>query len=108
MKRVELGKATMLGWARLDPAQRDKFFEAFVRAALRLNRLQLREWLRKRLRSHPLRAVNPANFALSDGDVAALLKTLANDQRSASPHVRRMSRWCDACRLEAVDEAKWR
>jgi hypothetical protein len=40
MQRVELTKATVQGWARLDPEQRDKFFEAFVSAALRLDRLQ--------------------------------------------------------------------
>jgi len=59
MQRVELTKATMQGWSRLDPAQRDKFFEAFVRAALRFDRLQLREWLRNRLRSPPLVAIHP-------------------------------------------------
>ena len=67
----------------LNPAQRDRFFEALVAAALRLDRLQFREWLWKRLRSRPLVAVDPAAFALSDGDMAALLKTLANDPRPA-------------------------
>jgi len=32
----------MQGWARLDAAQRQRFFEAFVKAALRLDRLELR------------------------------------------------------------------
>jgi hypothetical protein len=76
MQRVELTKATMQGWARLDPEQRDKFFEAFVSAALRLDRLQFREWLRKRLRSHLLVAVDPAAYAISDCDMALLLKAL--------------------------------
>ena len=76
MQRVELTKAVMAGWSRLDPEQRDKFFEAFVSAALRLDRLQFREWLRKRLRSHPLVAVDPAAFAISDRDMAALLKAM--------------------------------
>jgi hypothetical protein len=74
MQRVELTKATMQGWSRLDPEQRDKFFEALVSAALRLDRLQFREWLRKRLRSHPLVAVDLTAFAISDRDMALLLK----------------------------------
>ena len=76
MQRVELTKPTMQGWSRLDAEQRDKFFEAFVSAALRLDRLQLREWLRKRLKSHPLVAVDLAAFAISDREMALLLKTL--------------------------------
>jgi hypothetical protein len=46
----------MQGWSRLDPAQRDQFFEAFVSAALRLDRVAMRDWLRKRLRNRPLAA----------------------------------------------------
>ena len=80
MQRVELTKATMQGWSRLDAEQRDKFFEAFVSAALRLDRLQLREWLRKRLRSHPLIAVDLARFTVSD-DMVALLQTLVSEPR---------------------------
>jgi hypothetical protein len=75
MQRVELTKATMQGWSRLDPERHDKFFEALVRAALRLDRLQFPEWLRKRLRSHPLAPpVGPAAFAISD-DMVALVVT---------------------------------
>jgi len=40
--RTDLFEATMQGWARLDAAQRQRFFEAFVKAALRLDRLELR------------------------------------------------------------------
>ena len=76
MQRVELTKATMQGWARLDGKQRDQFFEALVSAALRLDRLQFREWLRKRLRSRPLVAVDLTAFAISDSDMALLLKQL--------------------------------
>jgi len=34
MRRTDLFEATMQGWARLDAAQRHRFFEAFVRAAM--------------------------------------------------------------------------
>jgi hypothetical protein len=76
MRRIDLVAATMQGWSRLAPEQRDQFFEAFVTAALRLDRVAMRDWLRKRLRSHPLIAVDLAAFAISDRDMAALLKAL--------------------------------
>ena len=77
MRRVELTEAVMAGWTRLDATQRDQFFHAFLRAALRLNALDLRAWLRRRLRTAPLAApIDPAAFAITDADVAALLKNL--------------------------------
>ena len=77
MRRIDLVAATMQGWSRLDPAQRDQFFEAFVSAALRLDRVAMRDWLRKRLRNRPLAApVDLTRFTVSDADFAALLKTL--------------------------------
>jgi hypothetical protein len=42
MRRTDLTEATMQGWARLDAAQRHRFFEAFLAAALRLDQLALR------------------------------------------------------------------
>jgi hypothetical protein len=76
MRRIDLVAATMQGWSRLDPAQRDQFFEAFVSAALRLDRVAMRDWLRKRLRNRPLAApVDPARFAISDADLAILLRS---------------------------------
>ena len=62
MKRVELTEAVMAGWTRLDATQRDRFFDAFLQAALRLNALDLRAWLRRRLGPHrsPLRSIWPA------------------------------------------------
>ena len=67
----------MQGWARRNPQQREKFFQAGLKAALRLDRLQFREWLRKRLRHPPLAApIDPARFAISDRDMALLLKQL--------------------------------
>jgi len=54
----------MQGWARLDAAQRQRFFEAFVKAALRPDRLELRAW-RRRLQRHPLVApIRPACLAM--------------------------------------------
>ncbi len=63
MRRVDLFEATMQGWARLNPSQRQRFAEAFVKAALRLDRLELRAWLRRRLQYPPLAApIDPAHF----------------------------------------------
>jgi hypothetical protein len=77
MRRVELTEATMEGWARLEAAQRQRFFEAFLKAALRLDRLELRAWLRRRLQNPPLAApIDPATFTISAADMALLLKTL--------------------------------
>jgi hypothetical protein len=77
MRRVDLTEATMQGWARLDAAQRDKFFAAFVAAAVRLDRLELRAWLRRRLQYPSLTApIDPECFAISDADMALLLKQL--------------------------------
>jgi hypothetical protein len=76
MRRVDLVEATMQGWARLDAPQRQRFAEAFLKAALRLDRLELRAWLLRRLRNAPLaEPVDPARFAISD-DMAALLKAM--------------------------------
>jgi hypothetical protein len=75
MRRVDLVEATMQGWARLDASQRQRFAEAFVRAALRLDRLALRAWLLRRLRNRPLAApIDPARFAISDADIALLMR----------------------------------
>jgi hypothetical protein len=74
-QRVDLVSATLEAWQRLDAPHRQRFAEAFLRASLRLDRLQLRAWLLRRLRNHPLVAVDPAAFAISD-DMAAMLKTL--------------------------------
>ena len=83
MRRVDLFEATMQGWARLDAAQRERFFQAGLKAALRLNPPQFRAWLLRRLKNPPLAApVDLTRFSISDHDMAALLKTLpfrAND-----------------------------
>jgi hypothetical protein len=77
MRRIDLVQATMAGWARLNPQQRQRFAEAFLRAALRLDRLELRAWLLRRLRNPPLAApIDPASFAISDADMALLMKQL--------------------------------
>ena len=64
MRRVDLYEATMAGWARLDPSQRERFFRAGLKAALRLGPLQFRAWLLRRLRNQP--PDDPAAFAISD------------------------------------------
>jgi hypothetical protein len=76
MRRINLVSATLEGWARLDDRQRQRFAEMFLRAALRLDRLEFRAWLLRRLTHPPLVAVDPAAFAISDRDMAALLKSL--------------------------------
>ncbi|MGM4875794.1 hypothetical protein AB7645_31720 [Bradyrhizobium sp. 956_D2_N1_5] len=74
MRRVPLVQATMEGWARLDAAQRQEFFEQFLAAALRLDQLALRAWLRRRLKSPPLAApIDPAHL-LGDADLALILR----------------------------------
>ena len=75
--RIDLFGAAMQAWSRLNPQQRDKFFQAGLRAALRLNPPQFRAWLLRRLKNHPLVApVDPTRFIFADADLAALLKTL--------------------------------
>ena len=82
MKRVELTEAVMAGWTRLDATQRDRFFHAFLQAALRLNALDLRAWLRRRLRTAPLAApIDLARFAISDADIALLMRAAAREAR---------------------------
>jgi hypothetical protein len=48
MRRSDLTEATLHGWARLDAAQRQRFFEAFLKAALR----------------SPNRSIRPASYFL--------------------------------------------
>jgi hypothetical protein len=77
MRRIDLVEATMQGWARLDPQQRERFFKAGLRAALRLKPQQFRAWLLRRVRQPPLAApIDLARFAISDRDMALLLKQL--------------------------------
>ena len=64
----------MAGWTRLDAAQRQRFFEAFLKAALRLDALALRAWLRRRRQYPPLAApIDPASL-LADVDIALILR----------------------------------
>jgi hypothetical protein len=61
---------TVQGWARLNPQQRERFFQAGLKAALRLERREFREWLRRRVSEPPLAApVDPASFAISQADI---------------------------------------
>jgi hypothetical protein len=76
MPRADLFEATMQGWARLNPQQRERFFQAGLRAALRLDRQEFREWLRRRVSEPPLAApVDPASFAISQVDIALLMRS---------------------------------
>ena len=71
-----LFERTVQGWARLNPQQRERFFQAGLRAALRLERQEFREWLMRRLIEPPLAApVDPASFAISKADIALLLRS---------------------------------
>jgi hypothetical protein len=65
---------------RLDPQQRERFFKAGLKAALRLEQLQFRVWLLRRVRTTPLAApIDPAAFAISDRGMATLLKNLVGE-----------------------------
>ena len=80
MRAIDLVEATTVAWERLSPSQRDRFFRSFVSAALRLDRVAMRDWLRKRLRNRPLAApVDLTRFTVSDGDLASMLKQLKAD-----------------------------
>ena len=86
MRRIDLVSATLAGWARLNPQQRDRFFQAGLKAALRLDRQDFRSWLLRRVRTPPLAPpIDLAVFAISDGDVAALLKALAGEPSDGRP-----------------------
>jgi hypothetical protein len=76
MRRTDLFEATMQGWGRLNPQQRERFFQAGLRAALRLERQEFRDWLLRRLHEPPLAApVDPGRFAISEADVALLMRS---------------------------------
>ena len=76
MRRIDLVEATMQGWSRLDPPQRERFFQAGLKAALRLDRLEFRAWLLRRVRTRrsPLRSIRRASqFRMRD--IAILLRS---------------------------------
>jgi hypothetical protein len=74
MRRTDLTEATMQGWARLDAAQRERFFQAFLAAALRLDQLALRAWLRRRLKNPPLAAPIDLACLIRGVDIALVLR----------------------------------
>ena len=77
MRRIDLVAKTLEGWSRLSPAQRERFFQAGLKAAVRLGGPEFRRWLLRRVRTAPLAApIDPAAFAISEGDLALLLKQL--------------------------------
>jgi hypothetical protein len=87
MRRTDLTEATMQGWARLDAAQRDRFFAAFVNAAVRLDQLALRAWLRRRLKNPPLAApIDPARLIFADADIASLLRAAGKAGAASNRH----------------------
>ncbi|MET4244614.1 hypothetical protein [Bradyrhizobium sp. RT10b] len=76
MRRIDLVEKTLEGWARLNPSQRERFFQAGLRAALRLERQEFREWLMRRLIEPPLAPpVDPARFSISKADIALLMRS---------------------------------
>ena len=60
-----------LGAARRSAAP--ALFEAFLKAALRLDRLELRAWLRRRLKNPPFAVFDPA-LTFGDADIALVLR----------------------------------
>jgi hypothetical protein len=94
---------TVQGWARLKPAQRERFFQAGLRAALRLERREFREWLRRRVSEPPLAAtVDPASFAISKADIAMLMRSVPSNRedrrRNAISETKNADifKWCRA------------
>ena len=76
----------MAGWRRLNEARRQRFFEAFVSAALRLDQLALRAWLRRRLKDPPLAPpIDPARLLFGDGDIDIALILRAAGEAAAGP-----------------------
>ena len=75
--RIDLVAKTLEGWSRASPAQREKFLQSGLKAAVRLGGPEFRRWLLRRVRTAPLAApVDLARFAISDADMALLLKKL--------------------------------
>jgi hypothetical protein len=74
MRRTDLTEATLQGWARLNATQRQRFFEAFLNAALRLDRLELRASLRRRLQYPPLCDPVDISRLLADADIAFAMR----------------------------------
>ena len=75
----------MQGWARLDAAQRQRFFEAFLKAALRLDALALRAWLRRRLKNPPLAApIDPSRLIFANADIALLMRAAGEPRGEAA------------------------
>ncbi|MET4345678.1 hypothetical protein [Bradyrhizobium sp. RT9a] len=75
MRRTDLFEVTMKGWARLNPQQRERFFQAGLRAALRLERQEFREWLRRLIEPPLAPPVDPARFSISKADIALLMRS---------------------------------
>jgi hypothetical protein len=75
MRRIDLLKETMQAWARLDVAQRERFFAAFVAAAVRLESWSCARGSGVGSESRRLVAIDPARFTISDADIAHLLRT---------------------------------
>jgi hypothetical protein len=90
MRRVDLFEAAMRGWSRLDPEQRERFFQAGLKAALRLDRRQFREWLLRRVRNPPLCAPVDLSRLLADADIALAIRTASDSGLAdASPDLSR-------------------
>ena len=85
MPRIDpLLERTVQGWARLNPQQRERFFQAGLKAALRLERREFREWLRRRVSEAPL-AAPVDSFAISKADIALLMRSARDKPRSPPP-----------------------
>jgi hypothetical protein len=91
MRRIPLAEATMQGWARLDAAQRQRFFEAFLKAALRLDALPLRAWLRRRLKNPLAEPIDPARLIFGDAGIASLLRAAGKAGGALNRHDCRVS-----------------
>ena len=86
MRRIDLVEVTLQGWSRLNPAQRERFFKAGLKAALRLDRLEFRAWLLRRVRTAPLAApIDLARFSISEADLTILLRSAKHSLLKSRP-----------------------
>jgi len=77
------------------PQQRERFSKAGPKAAPRLDMLEFRAWLLRRLRNPPLAApIDPARYMLGNADIALLLKAAREPPGEAAPSCDKISREC--------------
>ena len=83
MQRVELTQATNAGLGTARRSAAPAVFRGVPEGGAAADRLALRASLRRRLQYPPLAAIDAARFAISDADIASLLR--AAGEAAAGP-----------------------